>query len=161
MVAASIRANFDKNAAICDVKGLLVRYLDGMLRAYIDPRGIGPRIRQFTPVGLHLRGYSRAQGGGPRHYPQSVHAIRHRRDVRCGYRGIESMQSALVPLEYNSMAASGWSTSTMLQAPTKRLASESRSPISMTRAQQFVGDALLAPRWILIRHPTDELLNLK
>src|ERR1700692_2586960 len=41
------------------------------------------------------------------------------------------------------------------------LVHRSRRYSNVELQQQFVGDALLAPRWILIRHPTDELLNLK
>src|SRR5450756_1493509 len=40
------------------------------------------------------------------------------------------------------------------------LVHRSRRYSNVELQQQFVGDALLAPRWILIRHPTDELLNL-
>src|ERR1700733_2386544 len=41
------------------------------------------------------------------------------------------------------------------------LVHRSRRYSNVELQQQFVGDALLAPRWILIRHPTDELPNLK
>src|SRR6266404_5941146 len=37
----------------------------------------------------------------------------------------------------------------------------SRRDPNVELQQQFVGDALLAPRWILVRHPTNELLNLE